>query len=197
MAALVQQMMTFMAHQEELRATCDAQERRKDAAQKREEALLAARERHEELAQMRADALAAAQERREEAAIMREERRDETARLHDLLTQVIAAKSDPVRPLDTTSSSLVPTPVTDHQTTHLEKVAFSKYDGKMDATAIHSWLHQFTAYFATRKMTSHDKVLSAAVYLSGDAITWYQAWQEEQLAEHLAGGWDDELLKYD
>ena len=133
---------------------------------------------------------------REAALRATQERRDETARLHDLLTQVIAAKPDPIRPLATSSSS-VPPPATDHQTTHLEKFAFSKYDGKMDATAIHSWLHQFTAYFATGKMTEHGKVLLAAIYLSGDAITWYQAWQEAQLAEHLASGYDDEVLQYD
>ena len=46
-------------------------------------------------------------------------------------------------------------------------------------------------------MTEHGKVLLAAIYLSGDAITWYQAWQEEQLAEHLASGFDDEVLQYD
>ena len=67
----------------------------------------------------------------------------------------------------------------------------------MDAMVVHSWLHQFTAYFATRKMTDHGKVLLAAIYLSGDAINWYQSWQDEQLAAHLASGLDDELLQYD
>ena len=46
-------------------------------------------------------------------------------------------------------------------------------------------------------MTNHGKVLLAAIYLTDDAITWYQAWQEEQLAKHLASGLDDELLQYD
>ena len=46
-------------------------------------------------------------------------------------------------------------------------------------------------------MTDHGKVLLAAIYLSGDAINWYQSWQDEQLAAHLASGLDDELLQYD
>ena len=89
MAALVQQ----MAEQEELRAARYAQERREDAAQKREEALIAAQECREEAAQLREDGLKAAREHREVAALMREEalratqeKREETARLHDLLT---------------------------------------------------------------------------------------------------------------
>ena len=47
---MVQQMMQFMAQQEELRTARYAQERREEAAQKREEALIAARERGEEQA---------------------------------------------------------------------------------------------------------------------------------------------------
>ena len=94
MIALVQQMMQFMVHQEELRATRYAQDRHEEAAQKWEAALIAARERRGELAQLRADALVMAHERQEEAAVMREEalratqeRRKEIARLLDLLTK--------------------------------------------------------------------------------------------------------------
>ena len=28
-----------------------------------------------------------------------------------------------------------------------EKIQFSKYDGKMEANVLYSWLHQFNAYF--------------------------------------------------
>ena len=56
----------------------------------------------------------------------------------------------------------------------------------MDATVIHSWLHQFNAYFATRTMSNNSKVLLAAIYLAGDAINWYQAWQQEHLEAHAA-----------
>ncbi|WP_129321204.1 hypothetical protein [Enterobacter cloacae complex sp. 4DZ3-17B2] len=66
-----------------------------------------------------------------------------------------------------------------------KKLTFSKYDGKMDANVIHSWLHQFNAYFATTKKRGNSKVLAAAMYLAGDAINWYHAWQEAQLTAHL------------
>ena len=68
----------------------------------------------------------------------------------------------------------------------MKKVSFGKYDGKMDATAIHSWLHQFNAYFATRTMSSNNKVLLAAIYLAGDAINWYHVRQDEHLQAHAA-----------
>ena len=68
----------------------------------------------------------------------------------------------------------------------------------MDVTTLNSWLHQFTAYFVTHIMSSNGKVLLAAIYLSfylsNDAITWYQSWQEKQLADHLPSGLDDEPL---
>ena len=56
----------------------------------------------------------------------------------------------------------------------------------MDATTIHSWLHQFNAYFATRTMSNNRKVLLAAIYLAGDSINWYHAWQDEHLQAHVA-----------
>lgn len=61
-----------------------------------------------------------------------------------------------------------------------EKLQLSKYDGKMDATTIYSWLHQFNSYFEATQKTDNCKVLTAAMYLAGDAINWYHAWQEKQ-----------------
>ena len=185
---MLQQMMQLMAQERR-------EERRLEAAQKREDALFAAQERRAELAQMRADALKAEEAREAAARRATEERREESARIHDLLTQVLVAKAAPSA--SGASSSSAPLPATDHHPTHLEKVAFSKYDGKMDAMALHSWLHQFTAYFSTCRMTNHGKVLLAAIYLSGDAINWYQSWQDEQLATHLASGLTDDLLQYE
>ena len=78
-------------------------------------------------------------------------------------------------------------------------MTFSKYNGKMDAAEIFSWIHQFTAYFATTKKSSNSKVLLAAMYLSGDAINWYQSWQEAQLkahVEHSSRSYVDEPLSY-
>ena len=54
--AMFQQMMQFMAQQEELRGARYAQERREEAAQKREEAPKAARERREEQARIKEEA---------------------------------------------------------------------------------------------------------------------------------------------
>ena len=77
----------------------------------------------------------------------------------------------------------------------------------MDIVEIFSWIHQFTAYFATTKKSSNSKVLLAAMYLSGDAINWYQSWQEAQLKAHdehssssfadvpLSYSWDDFIEK--
>ena len=50
-------------------------------------------------------------------------------------------------------------------TTLPERVAFSKYDGKLDPVALNSWIHQFTAYFAAVPRTDLQKVQLAVCHL--------------------------------
>ena len=112
-----------------------------------------------------------------DAERQRKEREDDADRYNQLLQIVLDRQlaSQDSRPTGASSSR---TSIPDDQVAApvVEKVTFSKYDGKMDATVIHSWLHQFNAYFATRTMSSNSKVLLAAIYLAGDAINWYHAW---------------------
>ena len=80
----------------------------------------------------------------------------------------------------------------------MEKVTFSKYDGKMDALAIHSWFHEFTSYFALTKKTDTQKVLLAMMHLTRDAITWKEEWVDKKMLEHVASSdWhEDQPLTY-
>ncbi|RXY69460.1 hypothetical protein DD581_35430, partial [Klebsiella pneumoniae] len=103
--------------------------------------------------------------------------------MQELVLQVLTSKSEPIKDVGTSSGNTGRDADSNNPVT--EKLTFSKYDGKMDANVIHSWLHQFNAYFATTKKTGNSNVLTAAMYLAGDAINWYHARQEAQLAAHL------------
>ena len=134
--------------------------------------------------------MAAEKEREARRLALEEERlaadREERVRMHDLLSSMMVIRSDPSSSnidYDRLASTIAAASVKASHDSHApitEKLQFSKYDGKMDATTIYSWLHQFNSYFATTKKTDNSKVLTAAMYLAGDAINWYHAWQEKQ-----------------
>ena len=185
-------MMEMMLKQDEMRLAAEkvkeenrlAAEERRLAAEKavEEQRLLLEQERE-------ARRLALEQEREARRLALEEERlaadKEERVRMHDLLSSMMAIRSDPppsgldYDKLATTIAAASVQASRDSNAPVTEKLQFSKYDGKMDATTIYSWLHQFNSYFATTKKTDNSKVLTAAMYLAGDAINWYHAWQEK------------------
>ena len=114
-------------------------------------------------------------------------RQEESVRFHELIaTLAVCPDPSPIKDFESLATTIVEATKASvgPSTPLLEKILFSKYDRKMEANVLYSWLHQFNAYFSITPKTDNNKVLLTSMHLSSDAILWYQEWMDQKRFEH-------------